>query len=131
MWVPYLQSSLRQKTMKELHEIMGHQRSPSIFQSLQVRWWWPGMEVEFKNYIAHCEICQISDPETRRLRHPKHALPNPGIPFHTWHIDWIQDLPESDGLSQIAVATDRATRTTFAKASSSRDGLASVKFLYE
>ena len=88
------------------------------------------MEVDFKNYIAHCEICQLSDPDNRRIRHPMHSLPNPGIPFHTWHLDWIQDLPESKGLSQIAVATDRATKITYAQAFPSRDGTNSVKFLY-
>jgi hypothetical protein len=130
LWIPYLQERFRISKMKELHEVMGHLKTSSTFESLRLRWWWPGMEPDYKNFIARCHICQMSDADRQRIKHPMHSLPDPGVPFHTWHIDWIQDLPLSEGNSQIAVATDRATRITFAKAFPSRDALDSVKFVH-
>jgi hypothetical protein len=60
-----------------------------------------------------------------------HPLPDPGIPFHTWHIDWIQDMPESSlGNTEIWVAVDRATRFTVAGASKRRDTASALQFLH-
>jgi hypothetical protein len=88
------------------------------------------METDYKNFISACSVCQMADSNHHPVSHPMHALPNPGIPFHTWNIDWIQDLPESDQFTQIAVAIDRATRTTFALPFSNRGARESVQFLF-
>jgi transposase InsO family protein len=130
--VPYLPKRFRDRKMKELHEAMGHLKAPSTLDALRVRWWWPTVEKDYKDFIQRCTVCQMYEGSDKRIRHPMHPLQDPGIPFHTWHVDFIQDMEETDeGWTQIAVATDRATRMSLAKASRTRDAAAAITFLQE
>jgi hypothetical protein len=127
--VPYLKLSHRPSQMAEIHQVLGHLKSPSAFKSLQLRWWWPGMQADFAAYISQCPVCQLHDSDRHSLPHPMHPLPDPGIPFHTWHLDWIQDLPVTPrGNSQIAVAMCKSTRTTVALAFPNRTTASCLSF---
>jgi hypothetical protein len=70
--------------------------------------------------------------ERHTIKHPMHPLPNPGLPFHSWHLDFIQDLPTtSSGMTDVLVAVDRATRFTYARAYPNRDTGTVLEFVYE
>jgi transposase InsO family protein len=129
--VPYLKTDHRRSKMEQLHAVMGHLKSPSTFKSLQLRWWWPRMDPDYKAFLAGCSLCQLHDSDKHPVAAPLHPLPDPGIPFHTWHIDWIQDLPESSrGNSQIAVAVDKSTRMVVAHSFPNRNTDSCLSFLY-
>jgi hypothetical protein len=67
----------------------------------------------------------------RSVRHPMHPLANSGIPFHTWHLDFIQDLePSAQGHTNILVAVDRATRYTVAIATKDRSTSTTLSLLH-
>jgi transposase InsO family protein len=129
--VPYLPKRFRKEKMIELHTVMGHLKSPSTFSSLQLRYWWPTIERDYKDLLSQCETCQLYNSGNSSIRHAMHPLPDPGLPFHSWHLDWIQDLPEtSGGYSQVAVAVDKTTRFCFAYPFKSRTALDSATFLH-
>ena len=71
------------------------------------------------------------DSVNRPIAHPRHSLPDPGIPFHTWHLDWIQDLEETrQGNTQLLVAIDRSTRYCLLQSFAQRDAASVLKFLH-
>ena len=130
--VPYVPVHLRYHLMQSTHEVLGHLRSPSLLDALLLQGWWPTIAKDFSNFHKECTQCKLYDSCGKSSVHPRHPLPVPAIPFHTWHIDWIQDLPTSTtGNCNLLVAIDSATRFMMAKAYSTRDAEAQIDFLYE
>lgn len=63
-----------------------------------------------REYIEHCPTCQQNN--IRRYKpfgvlQPITCLP---IPFHTVTMDFITDLPESNGSNQLLVIVDKFTK---------------------
>ena len=130
--VPYLPMRYRSSEMVKLHEVLGHQSSSTISQSLEMRFWWPSMKTQFAQIHQSCHLCQLYNHNRHQMRHPMHALPDPGIPFHTWHLDFIQDLTQAtNGAKNILVAVDRATRFTVAQATADRTTVTVLEFLHD
>lgn len=128
--VPYVPVHLRTELMLTLHQALGHLKNPSILDALKLQGWWPSMENDFKHIHNECEICKLFEVRGKNTVHPMHPLPVPFLPFHTWHIDWIQDLPESvSGKRNILVAIDSATRMMLARAYSNRDVPSQLDFM--
>jgi len=89
---------------------------PGHFKTLELirhYYWWPGMTVFVKNYVAGCAICQQMKINT----HPS----SPGLIlmkgqkdaklFLQVTCDFITDLPESNGFDSLMVVVDhRSTR---------------------
>jgi hypothetical protein len=118
--------------MQELHVVMGHLASPSILKSLKLRFWWPNMDNDFRNFIRSCPTCQLASSTDRPPVNPLHPLPPPGIPFHTWSIDFQQDLPlTNNGNSQIIDAICSATKLYVSKAVPDRSAKTVSLFLFE
>jgi hypothetical protein len=130
--VPYLYHEHRKEIMKQTHESLGHLGIRATFPSLLVRFWWPGIRSDYERYCKSCSVCQLNNTSTKPRPHPRHPLPDPGVPFHTWHIDFIQDLPATaTGNSQILIAVDRSTRFSVASAFSNRDTGSVLSFLHQ
>jgi len=106
---------LRQEVVKWYYDSLsgGH---PEHFKTLELIWhyyWWPGMTVFVKNYIAGCTICQQMKINT----HPSSSglIPIKGQkeakPFSQVTCDFITDLSESDGFDSLMVMVDhRSTK---------------------
>jgi hypothetical protein len=103
--VPYVPVHLRHTLMSKIHETLGHLRSPSIIEALSLEGWWPTMIKDLKIVESNCEVCKKYDSKGSPFVHPMHPLPVPSMPCHTWHIDWMQDLPlTQDGNQNLLVA---------------------------
>ena len=132
VWVPYLPKRYRLREMLKLHELMGHLAPKSVVDSLKLRYYWPTMRKDFDKIHKECATCQMYNHSRHRIVHPLYPLPDPGVPFHTWHLDFIQDLPETpDGNVNILVAVDRSTRFTVAKPFPNRDTATMLSFVYD
>jgi hypothetical protein len=130
--VPYLPKQERLEKMKQLHEVMGHLSSPSIAESLKRRWWWPNLSNDLVAFIRSCDHCQRFRSLDRPPPNPMYPLPPPGIPFHTWGIDFIEDLPETQrGNKHILDAICHATKRYVAKAVPDKSSGTIALFLYE
>ena len=118
--------------MLKIHTLLGHLRTPSVIDALSLEDWWPTMIKDMKSVENSCSICKRYDPQRKSSVHPMHPLPVPAVPCHTWHIDWMQDLPlTQNGNQNLLVAIDSATRFTIAKAYSHRNVDAQLDFMYE
>jgi transposase InsO family protein len=115
--------------MRQVHESFGHFKSSASLDSLRIRYWWPGMASDYKEYVKSCPDCALVDGN--RLGKPTLLpLQDPGVPFHTWHLDFLQDLPETtNSNTQILVAVDRSTRLVKAVACTSRSTVTVLHFL--
>ena len=71
---------------------------------------WLNLEEEVREYCNKCDNCQ----RTKTPRHAKHGLLHPlelpSLPWNSISIDFITDLPESDGNKNIMVVVDRFTK---------------------
>ncbi len=88
----------------------GHFGFKKTFSLINRDFWWPSMQTDIKNYIKSCEICcRSKDP-----RHKPYGLLKPlEIPDRPWtslSMDFITDLPSSNGYTCILVVLDRFTK---------------------
>ena len=72
--------------------------------------WWPSLHSDVKDYIRSCDVCSRS----KDSRHKPYGLLNPlKIPSKPWDsisMDFITDLPVSNGFTCILVILDRFTK---------------------
>jgi len=68
------------------------------------------MEEDVTDYVRSCDTCQRDKPS----RHKKYGLLEPlEVPYRPWSsisMDWITELPESGGCTQIWVIVDRFSK---------------------
>lgn len=103
---------LRRQVIFSEHDSMvrGH---PGIYKTskfVENKYYWPNMNKTIKNYIQSCEKCQRN--KHRQSKRPGRLNPLP-IPETRWqHItmDFILDLPVSNGSNAIWVIVDRLTK---------------------
>src|ERR1700709_548514 len=105
-------NDLRQHITQKYHDSTssGHPGHLRTLELVRRNYWWPGMTVFVKNYVAGCATCQQMKIDT----HPS----APGLipikaqknarPFSQIGVDFITDLPESNGKDSIMVVVDHA-----------------------
>lgn len=95
----------------QLYHDLPTQNHPGVANTMeQIRqsYYWPRMQQFIARYIQGCAICQ----QMKINRHPLSPPLNPTIadkdtyPFATVNIDFITDLPESNGFDSICVIVD-------------------------
>uniref|UniRef100_A0A3B1J8V2 Gypsy retrotransposon integrase-like protein 1 n=1 Tax=Astyanax mexicanus TaxID=7994 RepID=A0A3B1J8V2_ASTMX len=89
----------------------GHPGIQRTNQLLQAKYWWPSMIKDVERYVKSCTICTIS-------KTPKHApagklvpLPIPSRPWSHLSLDFVTDLPSSEGFTTILVVVDRFSKS--------------------
>ncbi len=108
----YVPTTLRSTLLGSLHASpgSGHPGSQRTLSLLQARYWWPRMAQDVSQYVRGCSVCAIS-------KSPHHLpagklVPLP-IPRHPWShvgVDFVTDLPNSEGFTCILVAVDRFSK---------------------
>ena len=76
--------------------------------NIQRYFWWPGMHTFVKNYVQGCALCQQMKVNTHPSAPPLAPIKaNPyAYPFSTVTMDFITDLPESNGYNALYVVVD-------------------------
>lgn len=103
---------LRLLIMKECHDVpsAGHMGVDKTFASVVRRFWWPRMYRQVKRYVTTCPTCQRCKPENRRPAGLLQPLPVPEGPWSEIAMDFVMDLPESEGYDALWSITDRLTK---------------------
>ena len=88
-------------------------RHPGRWKTLELvsqNYWWPQMSRYIGKYVSTCDMClqnkSIHQPPTEAL----HPLPIPDAPWDTASVDFIVELPESNGKDTIMVVVDSVTK---------------------
>ena len=106
---------LRLAILKDNHDskAAGHFGIHKTLERLKQNYHWPNMDAEVMDYVRSCDICQRDKPS----RHKKYGLLEPlEAPYRPWKsisMDWIVELPESNGYTQIWVVVDRLTKMVY------------------
>ena len=101
---------LRREVVRRYHDLrpMGHPGQFGTLELMRREYWWPGMAVFVRNYVQGCAVCQqtkINTHPTAPPLMPIPAKPN-AYPFETTTIDFITDLPPSNGFDSLMVMAD-------------------------
>ncbi len=108
----FVPENLRNRTITLVHTSLssGHPGINATIQLLQNRFWWPTLR---KDTIVHVNRCQICNPQKPSRHLPAgllHPLPIPERPWSHIAIDFITDLPNSEGHSTILTVVDRFSK---------------------
>ena len=68
------------------------------------------MEEDVKDYVRTCDTCQCDKSSHHRWYGELEPLEVPYRPWSSISMDWIIELPESNGYTQIWVIVDRFTK---------------------
>jgi len=108
----YVPPKCRTLVLKICHDSpsAGHFGIKKTTNLLSRDFWWSSLSTDVKDYVRSCETCCRS----KDSRHKPYRLLNPlEIPSHPWSsisMDFITDLPESDGYTCIFTVADRLTK---------------------
>src|SRR5713101_4885860 len=86
----------------------GHLGRIKTFDLVQWQYWWLGMRRFVYNYVDGCAICQSNKNLPNRPKAPLHPIPpeKDAMPFTTVLLNFIMELPLSNGFDVIAVFVD-------------------------
>ena len=92
------------------HPSAGHPGRWKTYELVSRNYWWPGMSVFVKKYVAGCDICQRMKNRTQQPYGP--LMPNrvPHGPWEVITIDLITQLLPSRGKNAILVVVCRLTK---------------------
>jgi len=111
-WVPNSES-LRTRIIQETHDsaISGHPGREGTAALLIRQFFWPNMLQDIRRFIRNCDICNRNKAWRERRYGFLKPLPVPNQIWSELSIDFITDLPISDGCTYIMVVTDRLSKS--------------------
>lgn len=90
----------------------GHSGINLTIQKLRRHYYWPGLRQYVTKYVQQCFTCQTAKPRHQKPAGLLQSLPIPNGPFDSISMDFITDLPDSDGFNAILVVVDRFSKYT-------------------
>jgi len=109
LWVP---KGLVQKVMESEHDtkVAGHMGQDKTIELIRRNFWWPKMNERIIDFARSCPECQ----QNKASRHQPYGLSSPlELPYAPWQsiaMDFITELPMSDGCDQLWVIINRFTK---------------------
>jgi hypothetical protein len=88
----------------------GHYGNQKTYELISRDFWWPGMRAYIKHYIETCDICNRAKAKRHKPTGLLHPLPISKGPWSSVTLDFIVQLPESDGFNAILVVVCRYTK---------------------
>ncbi len=105
----YMPTSLMTTLLASLHASpgSGHLGSQHTLSLLKARYWWPSMAWDVSQYVRGCSVCAISETPHHLPTRKLVPLPIPCRPWSHVGVDFVTDLPKSEGYTCKLVAVDR------------------------
>ena len=108
----YIPRSMILKTIQSRHDVplVGHKGISKTYELLQREFWWPGMFQDVKHFVLSCLTCARIKPVTYKPYGLLHPLKIASMPWEQVSMDFITDLPLTNGNEGIWVVVDRLTK---------------------
>ncbi len=105
----FVPEHFRQPLLNQVHTSpsSGHPGITATEHLLRNRFWWPTLLTDAANFIHNCNICNTTKSLPAGLLQP---LPTPRRPWSHVAIDFITDLPNSQGNTTILTIVDRFSK---------------------
>jgi RNase H-like domain found in reverse transcriptase/Reverse transcriptase (RNA-dependent DNA polymerase)/Integrase zinc binding domain/Chromo (CHRromatin Organisation MOdifier) domain/Retroviral aspartyl protease/Integrase core domain len=103
---------LWKQILEECHDSLtaGHFGISKTFDLVSRTFFWPSMRKYIKDYVGGCDTCQRSKSSNHKPYGLLQPLPIPEQPWTSISVDFITQLPESNGFTSICVFVDRFTK---------------------
>ncbi|KAL0176948.1 hypothetical protein M9458_029278 [Cirrhinus mrigala] len=88
----------------------GHPGANNTLTLLSERFLWPAMARDVRQYVQGCKECAMSKSPRHLPAGKLHPLPVPNRPWSHLGVDFMTDLPSSDGNTCILVIIDRFSK---------------------
>ena len=104
--------NLRTRVLQEKHDHLtaGHFGFNKTLELLRRDYVWPLVRTDCKTFVAQCVLCARNKPSRHRPYGLLQPLPIPERPWHSISMDFIEQLPTSNGYTAILVVIDRLTK---------------------
>ena len=105
--------NLRVMIMKEGHDAISegaHAGYHRCYNKIASVYYWPRMARDIKQYVSTCDICQKAKPRRHGPVGLLRSIPVPERPFEVISMDFIPELPISQGYDNILVIVDKLTK---------------------
>ena len=105
-------SNLQRRITALCHDskIAGHPGQWKTLELVSRNYWWPQMSRYVGRYVSTCDLCLRTKSTRSPLVGELHLLPIPDAPWDTISVDFIVELPQSDGKDAIMVVVDSITK---------------------
>jgi hypothetical protein len=88
----------------------GHSGRGKTLEILQREYYWPRMFETIRRYVACCHTCRRSKASREKYHGLLKPLPVPERRWKDISVDFVTELPESEGCTNIMVVVDRLTK---------------------
>jgi transposase InsO family protein len=107
-WVPDLEQ-LRTTLIQQMHDsVMTGHPGREVTSSLMMReFFWPNMLQDVRRFVRNCDSCGRNKAWRDRRQGFLKPLPIPSRLWREVSVDFVVDLPESSGCTNLMVITDR------------------------
>lgn len=125
---------LKRMILNECHDspMAGHFGITKTFDLVSRTFYWPSLRTYIKDYVGGCDICQRSKSSNHKPYGLLQPLPIADRPWASISVDFITQLPESNGFSSICVFVDRFTKMAhFAPTTDNVDAEGTVQLFLE
>jgi hypothetical protein len=102
----YVPLDVRDQLIRWAHALpsSGHPGVKRTVGSLRGRYWWPTLVRDVKVYVSSCSVLTQS-------KAPRQPLPVPQRPWSHLSVDFLTDLPPSQGNTTVLVIVDRFSKS--------------------
>jgi hypothetical protein len=107
-WVPDSEA-LRTGITQHMHDsiMSGHPGREVLCAIMGRSYFWPGMLADVRRFVRNCDLCHSSKAWRERKQGYLKPLPVPERIWSQISVDFVVELPESDGYTNIMVIVDR------------------------
>ncbi|KAI2665814.1 Transposon Tf2-9 polyprotein [Labeo rohita] len=108
----YVPLTLRTLVLAEVHATpsSGHPGIEATLHLLRNRFWWPNQCTDIIEFIRKCSVCNITKVPRHLPAGLLQPLPVPQRPWSHIVVDFITDLPRSNGFTTILSVIDRFSK---------------------
>ena len=103
---------LRIEILEQCHDspLAGHYGNAKTIELVTRNYWWPGLRRMVRKYISGCDVCKRAKASRHKPYGLLQPLPIPMAPWQDISMDFLTDLPPSDGFDSVFVVKDRFTK---------------------
>ncbi|ANB11457.1 gag-pol fusion protein [Sugiyamaella lignohabitans] len=98
--------------LQQYHDASGHPGHARTQKAILERYYWKGIHDFIQRYINSCVACQKNKTPRHKPYGELKPLPIPEAPFTDLTIDFMTDLPKSQGYDAICAVVDRYSKFT-------------------
>ena len=108
----FVPTKLIPRVLRKCHDdlLAGHPGSQKTYHLISRSYWWPSLQRNVNDYVQSCDVCSRAKPICMKPAGLLHPLPIAPCPWYSILMDFITDLPSSQGFNSILVVVDRFSK---------------------